>query len=358
MGKWVVPLSQQGDPDGVLPEGQDIAEDASRHGAAPFRAQRAAREMRGGADGYLSVVMAPVPTVAPVTEPIADEALPPAPEGVADEHEPAEKLPAIIEWVIASYYAKDYEPFFSRITEDCSFIGAGNMMYFSRKEMLDVLEADEMAPHLLMRNTRFSILGDPAFRGERAIVFGTYDLFSGLKEKMLLAAQQRITVCCRLTDEGWKACHIHSSNEWRELVDEDTFPIQVSMDTYRYVQSILRTGRQVGGAARAVLREAGGSSRVVAPDAILYIEAAGRRSIVHELNGSYELNLLLGDAERQLGDAFVRVHRGYLVNIAHVRALRRGEVELDGGVAVPVPERRHAAVRLEIERRLGGDAQA
>lgn len=279
--------------------------------------------------------------------------LPPEPEGSADGNEPIEKLPSIIAWVIASYYAKNYEPFFMRTTEDCSFIGAGNMSYFSREEMLGVQEAEEMTPFVIVRNARFRVLDEEAEPvARRAIVYGTYDLFTGLRDEMLTAVHQRVTACCRLTDEGWKAYHIHSSNEWRELVDSETFPVQVSMDTYRYVQGILKASRRTGNGDRVMLRETNGSSRIIMPAAILYVEAAGKHSIVHELNGSYELNMLLSDVEHQLGDAFLRVHRSYLVNTDAISSVSHGKIELIGEGFVPVPERRSAEIRQEIMRRI------
>lgn len=284
---------------------------------------------------------------------IIDQMVPDTPQVSGDATEPLDALPAIIEWVIASYYAHYFEPFFSRVTDDCSFIGAGNMSYFSRDEMLQALEGEETAPRIFMRNVEFRVLETPDPSATEAIVFGTYDLITNPLERMIHAAHQRISVCCRLTDEGWKAHHIHSSNEWNELVDEDTFPIKISKDTYQFVLNVLRAGKSTGTipqkVSHKVMREAYGKDRVVIPDAIVYIEAKGKHCLVHEVGGSsYTLRMLLGDAEEQLGDRFVRVHRSYLVNTAYVQSMQRGVIELSDGTELPVSGRRYADVRSQI----------
>lgn len=60
----------------------------------------------------------------------------PASSAGALQREPLEQLPAIVERVIASYYAKDYQPLLDRATSDCIFIGAGNMVFNGRDDML------------------------------------------------------------------------------------------------------------------------------------------------------------------------------------------------------------------------------
>lgn len=348
-------MAQQVGYGDVTHDGQDAVEDDGWRAAAFAPAsdsEGADGRTQGGSGDGTSRTEASGRTVASDDESALLHMLPPEPEGSADGNEPIEKLPSIIAWVIASYYAKNYEPFFMRTTEDCSFIGAGNMSYFSREEMLGVQEAEEMTPFVIVRNARLRVLDEAEPVARRAIVYGTYDLFTGLRDEMLTAVHQRVTACCRLTDEGWKAYHIHSSNEWRELVDGETFPVQVSMDTYRYVQGILKASRRTGNGDRVMLRETNGSSRIIMPAAILYVEAAGKHSIVHELNGSYELNMLLSDVEHQLGDAFLRVHRSYLVNTDAISSVSHGKIELIGEGFVPVPERRSAEIRQEIMRRI------
>ena len=116
-------------------------------------------------------------------------------------------------------------------------------------------------------------------------------------------------------------------------------PLAVSQETYQCVRNILRTGRKAGLLPTRITLENGGATQYLEPDRIICIQASGKRSIVRTAEGSLELEGLLRDIEPQLPGVFVRVHRSYLVNAAHVLRLRRFALELSNGSEVPVPER-------------------
>ncbi len=85
-------------------------------------------------------------------------------------------------------------------------------------------------------------------------------------------------------------------------------------------------------------------------------EAAERLTFVHTPHGRFDVDLSLAAIEASFGRTLLRVHRNWLVNVAHVKVLEResGESELlvgggleDGrpGVRVPVARERAHAVR-------------
>jgi DNA-binding LytR/AlgR family response regulator len=85
-------------------------------------------------------------------------------------------------------------------------------------------------------------------------------------------------------------------------------------------------------------------------------EAAERLTFVHTPHGRFDVDLSLSAIAASVGRTLLRVHRNWLVNIAHVKALQRdgGESELlvgggldDGrpGVRVPVARERVHEVR-------------
>ncbi|MBM6905794.1 LytTR family transcriptional regulator [Collinsella tanakaei] len=279
----------------------------------------------------------------------------PASSTGALQREPLEQLPAIVERVIASYYAKNYQPLLDRATSDCIFIGAGNMVFNGRDDMLRQLPEVETAPSIFLRNARFGFVGRPSADATDATVYGTYRLFTGAREPVLLAAKQRITVCCSLIDGIWKAYHVHSSNEWNELVGEDVFPLQISMETYAYVRGILQAGQRAGNLPTRVALGTSKATRYVDPTQVLYIEADGKRSTLHLADGdTITLNVLLNDIQPQLPGTFFRVHRSFVVNAAQVSGIRKFTLELSDGTQIPIPERRYSIVRREMALRVTG----
>lgn len=52
---------------------------------------------------------------------------------------------------------------------------------------------------------------------------------------------------------------------------------------------------------------------------IIYIETSGRGCMIHALTGNYAENALIGEYEKRLSHlGFFRIHKSYLVNLAHV----------------------------------------
>jgi two-component system response regulator LytT len=85
-------------------------------------------------------------------------------------------------------------------------------------------------------------------------------------------------------------------------------------------------------------------------------EAADRLTFVHTTHGTFDIDLSLAAVESSFGRAFVRVHRNWLVNSAHIKELERdghetklfvgaGVADASKGVRVPVARERAAAVR-------------
>jgi DNA-binding LytR/AlgR family response regulator len=92
------------------------------------------------------------------------------------------------------------------------------------------------------------------------------------------------------------------------------------------------------------------------PQEIWAFEAADRLTFVHTTHGTFDIDLSLTAVEASFGRAFVRVHRNWLVNAAHIKELERdghetrlfvGPGVADGGqgVSVPVARERAAALR-------------
>jgi DNA-binding LytR/AlgR family response regulator len=109
------------------------------------------------------------------------------------------------------------------------------------------------------------------------------------------------------------------------------------------------------GAARIVARRKR-SLVFLEPQEIWAFEAADRLTFVHTMHGTFDIDLSLAAVEASFGRAFVRVHRNWLVNAAHIKELERdghetklfvgaGVADAGKGVHVPVARERAAAVR-------------
>ena len=93
----------------------------------------------------------------------------------------------------------------------------------------------------------------------------------------------------------------------------------------------------------------GGTTRMIRQDSIQYVQAQGDYARLHTDDGSYLVRVPMSDLERQWSAAgFVRIHRSYLVALAHVSRLRLGASSptvLVGATELPVSRRLLPALR-------------
>ncbi len=91
-------------------------------------------------------------------------------------------------------------------------------------------------------------------------------------------------------------------------------------------------------------------------DEVWALEASGRLTFVHAAHGRFDVDLSLSAIEACLAGRLLRVHRSWLVNVAHIRALEREEgdtevrvgADLASALHVPVARDRIHAVREQL----------
>ena len=87
---------------------------------------------------------------------------------------------------------------------------------------------------------------------------------------------------------------------------------------------------------RFLLLTVEGETVRLAARAVLYAESFSHTVELVTEKETYPVKLPMGELERQLGEDFVRCHRSYLVNLAHISRLSKTEVILDGGKRLPL----------------------
>lgn len=98
----------------------------------------------------------------------------------------------------------------------------------------------------------------------------------------------------------------------------------------------------------------GGTTRMIRRDDVRYVQAQGDYARLHTEEASYLVRVPLSDLERQWADAgFVRVHRSYLVSLAHLSRLRLGSDHPSvtvGQAELPVSRRLLPALRERLDQ--------
>lgn len=76
-------------------------------------------------------------------------------------------------------------------------------------------------------------------------------------------------------------------------------------------------------------------------DDILYIESISRKVEIHTTQGVIEAYGALSELETQLGGTFYRCHRGYLVNMAHIKEYKSDGITLTGGNTIYLAKKKY-----------------
>jgi len=130
----------------------------------------------------------------------------------------------------------------------------------------------------------------------------------------------------------------------------------------RFKAALDRIRRTLGepGSERILLGGRQGGAAVDVSD-VSWVEADGAYVVVHAAGRKHVLRESMAQILERLGTGtFVRIHRSAGINLAHVRAVRRGkarglEVELSDGIRLPI-SRRKARDVVELLRRRPGSA--
>jgi DNA-binding LytR/AlgR family response regulator len=98
----------------------------------------------------------------------------------------------------------------------------------------------------------------------------------------------------------------------------------------------------------------GGTTRMIRRDDVRYVQAQGDYARLHTEEASYLVRVPMSDLERQWADAgFVRVHRSYLVSLAHLSRIRLGSDHPSvtvGQAELPVSRRLLPALRERLDQ--------
>lgn len=251
----------------------------------------------------------------------------------------ADNIANLTQYLIREYYKLNTEPLFSVLAEDCVWLGPGNLLVFGAEEIKTQFKNGFIMPAFQMVNPHFYILETGS--ESHIVVLGEYLLFSDENADLICASKQRITFCYRLEHDAYRLYHMHVSNEWNELKEDELFPFEISTQTYHYVKKLLK---ETNDRKNKVIIQTPKSTYGIRSDSIIYIEAADKYSILHTVHQNIVIHKSIGYLASVLPDFFCRIHTSYLINCHHVSKVERYYVTLVTGETLPIPEKRYTEV--------------
>lgn len=250
------------------------------------------------------------------------------------------------EYMLREYYHLNTEPMFSVLDRNVMWIGPGSEFAFGRAEVKNYFKDGFVMPPMDLEDAEFFSIKDG--RNTR-IVVGRYIGRSAPDAEQILAGSQRVTMHYSQSgkDKPVRLIHMHVSNQWNELVEDEVFPVKVSVQTYRYVQQMLAEarGRRPYGRIELITN---GTAHYVDSGTVVYLEAVGKYTVIHFTGKCITVRKSIGEVAPCFPENFYRAHRGYLINCDYVDSIGRYAIILITGMIIPIPEKRYTQVRREM----------
>lgn len=131
----------------------------------------------------------------------------------------------------------------SRFTDDFSWIGAGEVEFFTDKAAIVAyfVEQAPLTPACVVSDEEFCLASTTS---ETCLVMGRYRVRTDESTGMVLEEHQRCSYYLVESDGRLLIRHVHVSNPYQAMKDELYFPFEAGAQSYEYLQRLLREKTQ------------------------------------------------------------------------------------------------------------------
>lgn len=248
--------------------------------------------------------------------------------------------PAMTLRFLKAFYQGDVEWLAGVLADDFVGIGIRSDQFALTKR--DVLVDCAHMPRIVMSDCDFrQIAATKAIR----VVEGRYSAYVDPSERMVFAAEQRISLVWREGPDGLCAVHTHVSNPMGRSLDGERFPSTYAKRTMRYFELV---GRQEHYRNQIDLVDVDGTQHMPRMFDIAFIEAKKQDCLIHLEDRTIRVHegfaRLAVRAGLGVSSGFVQVHRSFWVNVLYVRSVGAEDVLLTTGERVPIARRRRREI--------------
>ncbi len=253
--------------------------------------------------------------------------------------------------LIIKYYDNDYMPFLNAMDDEALWYGPAEGQFLKGREtMIGVWQAEDHPLRFTMGNLKVRhVSAHPAC----CDVMLTYTVVTHYPDGHDTSVFQRLLLCWgerKETDENGETrkvprilvCHISNPHGMHE--DDVIYP-KSSSKAYAAGGTLPQRGERIHfhGLDR--------SDYFFLSDSIVWIEAGGhgKHSVLHTATEAVEVMGSVTQLERRYARFFLRCHQSYLINPHYLRNVRRFQVTLTDGTALPVPEKKYTAFKKALQ---------
>ncbi len=253
-----------------------------------------------------------------------------------------EEITALTKELFHAQYAGKPELWFAYLCADSIYLGTGEELLFGGDAIRARFKGFHGKRAEIVQENYFPIpLNDTTAQVCGQIIVqrpgGTY------------RAVTYFTICYRIIDGEIRMIHQHNSYEYMWHGKNST--LKLDSDTLQFVRSLLLKAPE----RKRMPVRSGTQTVFINPYNLMYVQSQRKKTSLVCVDCTVSCNSPIGELARELPRIFYPLHRGYLVNILYIAAIRRFEVELISGVTLPIPAMTYKQVKQDLEQLLQND---
>lgn len=243
--------------------------------------------------------------------------------------------------IITQYYQNNITPFLEAFHDDALWIGpAEKQILRTRDSIREAFAQEEHSLHFILHDLTLIPLTVGSRHACEIMAFYRVDTIGPDGSSNQVIQRVQLTWCLQNGEPRIRVCHISNAISYDER--DNIYPVHYA-ETFRTMTLAGETRSE-----RLSFRGMDKSLVYLNLAHIIYIETNGRHTTVHTIDGNYASLDSLPAIEKRYPHYLVRSHQSYLVNPEHVIQLRRFQVQLTGGVTLPIPEKKYTAVKAKL----------
>ena len=247
-----------------------------------------------------------------------------------------------------NHYTRNLDAVMEWLADDVMWIGPIHPQYVYGKENIrNILEKEQ---DVLCEIAEYSY--DILYGGnDICVTAGRLNPRTAANTGLVLSVIQRVTFVFALAEDHPQVIHIHVSNDWEGIDEDEVFPYRAGKEAFLYLQSKIAKNKE--GSKKISIKDACHNWHLISEDEIIYISASNMRSTILTLHGSISIPLLLSQLQQKLSDNFVRIHRSYIINANYLIGIKRYTAHLCNGIKLPIPQKKYTKIKLQLLSRSG-----
>ena len=249
--------------------------------------------------------------------------------------------------IVKTYYQNNLRLFFAHLDENILWYGPAKGQFLSgRKAVIEAWKQENNSLTFTLGNIRTECASTHPSFCEMMISFPVATNFPN-GESILVDQIIHITWCERkienVQEKQPRMLVIHISNLYHQHEADKIYPVHFN-EVYQGYVPIAASG------SRIHLRSIDRADHYLLSDTIQWIEStnAGRHALIHTGDEAIEVTATVQAIENTWPNLFLRCHSSYLVNLRHVRQIKRFEVVMADGSRLPIPEKKYTAVKAKL----------